>query len=234
MTDASHVGFLHVRHAFRRPSYLAATWRHIPGRWPSTTKTSSRAGTPPWRRQTRFGTSGISRPVRAGERLCRDLRPSGWTQTPRSRQPRHQSRACPALGRHSGRSVRVTVRDGLGVELRLFLAHYAHRAWPGLWRGTRTSTATPTARWPTPPVLRCWGRRLGLSAGRDRGCRRTTGCCDGCSGGDRARRKALSRPHRPAHTALRAAFTALSRTRSTVFYPPNAGLAKASAASFAP
>ncbi len=34
-------------------------------------------------------------------------------------------------------SVRITVRDDLGVEWRLFLAHYAHRAWPGLWRGTR-------------------------------------------------------------------------------------------------
>ena len=34
-------------------------------------------------------------------------------------------------------SVRTTVRDDLGVEWRLFLAHYAHRAWPGLWRGTR-------------------------------------------------------------------------------------------------
>ena len=34
-------------------------------------------------------------------------------------------------------STRITLRDGAGSECRLFLAHYAHRAWPGLWRGTR-------------------------------------------------------------------------------------------------
>ena len=34
-------------------------------------------------------------------------------------------------------SARITVRDSTGTEWRLFLAHYAHRAWPGLWRGTR-------------------------------------------------------------------------------------------------
>ncbi len=34
-------------------------------------------------------------------------------------------------------SARVSVLDEAGVEWRLFLAHYAHRAWPGLWRGTR-------------------------------------------------------------------------------------------------
>ncbi|WP_375408922.1 metallophosphoesterase [uncultured Methylobacterium sp.] len=33
-------------------------------------------------------------------------------------------------------SARITVRDG-AIECRLFLSHYAHRAWPGLWRGTR-------------------------------------------------------------------------------------------------
>ncbi len=33
-------------------------------------------------------------------------------------------------------SARVTLREE-GREWRLFLAHYAHRAWPGLWRGTR-------------------------------------------------------------------------------------------------
>ncbi len=27
--------------------------------------------------------------------------------------------------------------EGNGTAWRLFLAHYAHRAWPGLWRGTR-------------------------------------------------------------------------------------------------
>ena len=31
---------------------------------------------------------------------------------------------------------RVTV-EADGTAWRLFLAHYAHRAWPGLWRGTR-------------------------------------------------------------------------------------------------
>jgi calcineurin-like phosphoesterase family protein len=33
-------------------------------------------------------------------------------------------------------SARITVAED-GTERRLFLAHYAHRAWPGLWRGTR-------------------------------------------------------------------------------------------------
>ncbi|OAS26871.1 metallophosphoesterase [Methylobacterium platani] len=33
-------------------------------------------------------------------------------------------------------SARITLRED-GREWRLFLAHYAHRAWPGLWRGTR-------------------------------------------------------------------------------------------------
>ena len=34
-------------------------------------------------------------------------------------------------------SARVSDHDRDGAEWRLFLAHYAHRAWPGLWRGTR-------------------------------------------------------------------------------------------------
>jgi calcineurin-like phosphoesterase family protein len=34
-------------------------------------------------------------------------------------------------------SAGITARDNDGVEWRFFLAHYAHRAWPGLWRGTR-------------------------------------------------------------------------------------------------
>ena len=34
-------------------------------------------------------------------------------------------------------SARVVVRDAAGHEHRLFLAHYAHRSWPGLWRGVR-------------------------------------------------------------------------------------------------
>ncbi|MDX7953183.1 metallophosphoesterase [Lichenihabitans sp. Uapishka_5] len=31
---------------------------------------------------------------------------------------------------------RITIEED-GMSWRLFLAHYAHRAWPGLWRGTR-------------------------------------------------------------------------------------------------
>ena len=34
-------------------------------------------------------------------------------------------------------SARLTLKDGNGREHRLFLAHYAHRAWPGVWRGVR-------------------------------------------------------------------------------------------------
>ena len=34
-------------------------------------------------------------------------------------------------------SIRLTMKDREGTEWRLFLAHYAHRAWPGLWRGVR-------------------------------------------------------------------------------------------------
>jgi calcineurin-like phosphoesterase family protein len=32
-------------------------------------------------------------------------------------------------------SARITVRDNSGSEPSLHLAHYAHRSWPGLWRG---------------------------------------------------------------------------------------------------
>ena len=65
-------------------------------------------------------------------------------------------------------SVRITVRDDLGVEWRLFLAHYAHRAWPGLWRGTRHlyghthATLADTSRSAMPEST------PGLPAGRDR------------------------------------------------------------------
>lgn len=34
-------------------------------------------------------------------------------------------------------SARIDLEDGGGTPWRLFLAHYPHRAWPGLWRGTR-------------------------------------------------------------------------------------------------
>ena len=32
---------------------------------------------------------------------------------------------------------RVTLKTTAGAEVRLFLAHYPMRSWPGLWRGTR-------------------------------------------------------------------------------------------------
>lgn len=38
---------------------------------------------------------------------------------------------------HIEESTRINVDDAEGGARRLFLAHYAHRAWPGLWRGTR-------------------------------------------------------------------------------------------------
>jgi len=34
-------------------------------------------------------------------------------------------------------SARISVRDSCGAEHGLYLAHYAHRSWPGLWRGVR-------------------------------------------------------------------------------------------------
>lgn len=34
-------------------------------------------------------------------------------------------------------SERLTLKDRAGREHRLYLAHYAHRAWPGVWRGVR-------------------------------------------------------------------------------------------------
>jgi calcineurin-like phosphoesterase family protein len=34
-------------------------------------------------------------------------------------------------------SARISAPDAQGREHRLFLSHYAHRAWPGLWRETR-------------------------------------------------------------------------------------------------
>ena len=32
---------------------------------------------------------------------------------------------------------RLTLRTAAGAEVRLYLAHYPMRSWPGLWRGTR-------------------------------------------------------------------------------------------------
>ncbi|TXM97000.1 metallophosphoesterase [Methylobacterium sp. WL64] len=34
-------------------------------------------------------------------------------------------------------SARISALDSQGRQHRLFLSHYAHRAWPGLWRETR-------------------------------------------------------------------------------------------------
>lgn len=34
-------------------------------------------------------------------------------------------------------ALRLTRRGPDGAEMRLFLAHYPHRSWPGLWRGAR-------------------------------------------------------------------------------------------------
>ena len=34
-------------------------------------------------------------------------------------------------------SISITVEEGVEPERRFFLAHYPHRSWPGLWRGSR-------------------------------------------------------------------------------------------------
>ena len=49
-------------------------------------------------------------------------------------------------------TARINVADGEGRVRRLFLAHYPHRAWPGLWRETRhlyghTHATIPDTRW---------------------------------------------------------------------------------------
>jgi calcineurin-like phosphoesterase family protein len=49
-------------------------------------------------------------------------------------------------------TARVNVEDADGRVRRLFLAHYPHRAWPGLWRETRhlyghTHATIPDTRW---------------------------------------------------------------------------------------
>lgn len=45
-------------------------------------------------------------------------------------------------------SIRLSVTDKNGREWRFFLAHYAHRAWPGLWRGSRHLYGHTHARLP--------------------------------------------------------------------------------------
>lgn len=66
-------------------------------------------------------------------------------------------------------SARITVREE-GSEWRLYLAHYAHRAWPGLWRGTRhlyghTHGSLPNTRRSCDVGVDAWGfRPVGLAA----------------------------------------------------------------------
>lgn len=61
-------------------------------------------------------------------------------------------------------SARITVHDGAGHEWRLYLAHYAHRAWPGLWRGTRhlyghTHGTLPDTRFSCDVGVDAWAHR---------------------------------------------------------------------------
>lgn len=61
-------------------------------------------------------------------------------------------------------TARITVSDADGTEWRLFLAHYAHRAWPGLWRGTRhlyghTHGSLPDTRFSCDVGVDAWGYR---------------------------------------------------------------------------
>ncbi len=61
-------------------------------------------------------------------------------------------------------TARITVHDGAGTECRLFLAHYAHRAWPGLWRGTRhlyghTHATLPDTRFSCDVGVDAWDYR---------------------------------------------------------------------------
>ncbi|TXN27259.1 metallophosphoesterase [Methylobacterium sp. WL19] len=61
-------------------------------------------------------------------------------------------------------SARITVSDAAGKEWRLFLAHYAHRAWPGLWRGTRhlyghTHGSLPDTRFSCDVGVDAWAYR---------------------------------------------------------------------------
>ena len=58
-------------------------------------------------------------------------------------------------------TARVNVADGEGRVRRLFLAHYPHRAWPGLWRETRhlyghTHATIPDTRWSCDVGVDAW------------------------------------------------------------------------------
>ena len=67
-------------------------------------------------------------------------------------------------------SARITVQDASGTGRRLYLAHYAHRAWPGLWRGVRhlyghSHAVLPDTRRSCDVGVDAWGDRpVGLAA----------------------------------------------------------------------
>ena len=61
-------------------------------------------------------------------------------------------------------SARIGAQDASGRSWRLFLSHYAHRAWPGLWRGTRhlyghTHGSLPDTRFSCDVGVDAWGYR---------------------------------------------------------------------------
>ena len=60
-----------------------------------------------------------------------DLRAAERHEAPGPGQSRFEPRS-----RREG-PPRLSVADAQGRPHRLFLSHYAHRAWPGLWRETR-------------------------------------------------------------------------------------------------
>lgn len=67
-------------------------------------------------------------------------------------------------------SARLTLADATGRSRRLFLSHYAHRAWPGLWRetlhlfGHSHGWLPDTSRSCDVGVDACDGRPVGLDA----------------------------------------------------------------------
>ncbi len=66
-------------------------------------------------------------------------------------------------------SARVTLREPGGAECRLFLSHYPHRSWPGLWRGTRhlhghTHAVLADTRRSCDVGADAWGGPVGLAA----------------------------------------------------------------------
>lgn len=67
-------------------------------------------------------------------------------------------------------SARIERRDAAGAEWRFHLSHYAHRAWPGLWRGRRhlyghTHASLPDTRRSCDVGVDAWDYRpVGLTA----------------------------------------------------------------------